>query len=473
MKYNKNTVLVPLILMSLAYNMPVSAMQESDPFAELDDEITNKKKAPSNELSSFEKFKESRLAEFKDWRQKHFDDYQVYREAYFKKLDDKRDKQIASWGEAEASTISKQVVYSEDNKTKTVIDYEKNEVRVSVISANNVESAEAKNKANDAIVNLVKQEEKNSAFINVFSDSKDINFLLSKSTHEPAFNIEKQQRLLTTEITKIHNQIKAQDNQVDRLLDFVSPTDPKPNDLVAEEKLIQEQKLKVRQEKDKRIKNLKATLAALKSNKQKRDKLANKKIITYTIPLKHQKALSKAQPFVDDVKKESQRWEGITLSLMLAIIHTESYFNPKAESHIPAYGLMQIVPRTAGIDVNRLLYKNDAPMTQEYLFNPESNIETGVAYVNILNSRYLRKITNPISRTYCIIAAYNTGSGNVARTFNKDKSRNITKASKIINAMSPEQVYNHLVNNLPYDETKHYVERVIKRRDIYKVLDEV
>jgi membrane-bound lytic murein transglycosylase C len=72
-----------------------------------------------------------------------------------------------------------------------------------------------------------------------------------------------------------------------------------------------------------------------------------------------------------------------------------------------------------------------------------------------------------------MIAAYNTGSGNVAKTFNKDGSRNINKAAKIINALSPQQVYKHLEANLPYDETKHYLQRVVTRKNIYIPVDSI
>jgi len=178
----------------------------------------------------------------------------------------------------------------------------------------------------------------------------------------------------------------------------------------------------------------------------------------------------KAKPFISKVKSQGERWQ-LSSSLILAIMHTESYFNPKAQSHIPAYGLMQIVPRSAGIDANRLLNKVDAPMTEADLFLPDYNITAGVAYIHILNSRYLRKIKDPQSRFYCMIAAYNTGSGNVAKTFNKGKSRNINIASKIINELTPDEVYQHLVKNLPYDETKHYLQRVVKRQKIYIPVD--
>ncbi len=67
-----------------------------------------------------------------------------------------------------------------------------------------------------------------------------------------------------------------------------------------------------------------------------------------------------------------------------------------------------------------------------------------------------------------MIAAYNTGAGNVARAFNKDRSTNINKAAIVINSMSSQQVYDRLVKNLPYDETKNYYKKVNNRIALYK-----
>eukprot|EP00487_Bulimina_marginata_P007778 TRINITY_DN293_c0_g1_i1.p1 TRINITY_DN293_c0_g1~~TRINITY_DN293_c0_g1_i1.p1 ORF type:complete len:130 (-),score=15.09 TRINITY_DN293_c0_g1_i1:524-913(-) len=129
---------------------------------------------------------------------------------------------------------------------------------------------------------------------------------------------------------------------------------------------------------------------------------------------------------------------------------------------------MQVVPTSAGHDVNKQVRNIDEPMKVSDLYQPVINVETGTAYLDILNSKYLRKIENDESRLYCVIAAYNTGAGNVARAFNKDRSTSIGKASKVINKMTPEEVYNHLVAKLPYDETKNYLKKVNSRIALYK-----
>ena len=146
-------------------------------------------------------------------------------------------------------------------------------------------------------------------------------------------------------------------------------------------------------------------------------------------------------------------------------MHSESSFNPRARSHIPAYGLMQIVPRSAGIDTYRYLYKKKKLVSGSYLYNSTNNITMGSAYLHILYYRYLRKIKNPDSRLFCTIAAYNTGAGNIAWAFTK--THNINKAAPLINKLTPDEVQAKLLKDLKYDEPKHYLKKVSKRMSSY------
>ena len=70
----------------------------------------------------------------------------------------------------------------------------------------------------------------------------------------------------------------------------------------------------------------------------------------------------------------------IPQELIYAIMESESSFNPMARSNIPAYGLMQIVPRSAGIDAYNFLYKEKKLLSSRYLYNPSNNIKMGTAY---------------------------------------------------------------------------------------------
>jgi membrane-bound lytic murein transglycosylase C len=107
-----------------------------------------------------------------------------------------------------------------------------------------------------------------------------------------------------------------------------------------------------------------------------------------------------------------------------------------------------------------------------YLYQPVKNIEMGTAYLHIINYRYLKGIKNPLSRMYCVISAYNTGAGNVSRAFdNGSRKGRLKRAIKVINKMTPEQVYNTLIHKLPYEETQVYLKRVSKRVKIYTNLN--
>jgi len=98
-----------------------------------------------------------------------------------------------------------------------------------------------------------------------------------------------------------------------------------------------------------------------------------------------------------------------------AVIHTESYFNPKATSHVPAYGLMQLVPKSGGWDAYKYVYGYGKELPPDYLYDSDNNIELGCAYLGLIKNRYFRKVQNGDNALYCAIASYNTGAGNLSR----------------------------------------------------------
>ena len=188
------------------------------------------------------------------------------------------------------------------------------------------------------------------------------------------------------------------------------------------------------------------------------------KKVTYVIPLPKSRMRDKAREYLPYVKKYSNEFQ-IPADVMMAIMHTESHFNPLARSHVPAFGLMQIVPRTAGRDASGVLFNKKKLLSAGFLYKPDNNIRVGAAYLNVLSFRYLKKIENPVSRLYCMVAAYNTGSANVARAFTHVPK--MQKAVTIINRMSNQQVLMRLIKYLPQRETRDYVEKVLKRRKAY------
>lgn len=166
-----------------------------------------------------------------------------------------------------------------------------------------------------------------------------------------------------------------------------------------------------------------------------------------------------AQKYSKAVNKYAAQYN-ISPSLVYAVIRTESNFNPYAVSPIPAYGLMQLVPSSGGRDAYRRATGNDGVPSKEYLFDANNNIELGAAYLNVLAFNYLEMIQNEVSREYAVISAYNTGTGNVLKTFSKDR----TEAVNAINRKSPSEVYAKLRADLPYEETRRYLEKVVDYR---------
>lgn len=185
----------------------------------------------------------------------------------------------------------------------------------------------------------------------------------------------------------------------------------------------------------------------------------NIKVAYVKIPMVKDHANIRVAKFKPYVKTYAKKY-GISENLVYAIIRTESNFNQFAVSHAGALGLMQIVPTSAGKDAYYYAKKKKWTPSKSYLFNAKNNIELGSAYLKLLNKKYLSGIYNPVSKEYCVISAYNTGSGNVLKTFSKNR----TTAKKIINKKTPSQVYTTLREKLPYKETRNYLKKVV----IYK-----
>jgi membrane-bound lytic murein transglycosylase C len=188
-------------------------------------------------------------------------------------------------------------------------------------------------------------------------------------------------------------------------------------------------------------------------------------LLTIVAKLPSNSLAMRAKSFLGDVEKSAAKWQ-VSEALIMAIMHTESAFNPLARSHIPAFGLMQIVPKSAGRDASRLVFGEERLLKGRDLFEPETNIEMGAAYLHILDRRYLKGITDAKSRQLCVIAAYNTGAGNVARAFSGTTS--VKKALPLINRLSSKQVYAHLRSNLKYEEARNYIQKVTKTLPLYR-----
>jgi membrane-bound lytic murein transglycosylase C len=167
----------------------------------------------------------------------------------------------------------------------------------------------------------------------------------------------------------------------------------------------------------------------------------------------------RAQRYMDIVHRMAARLN-IEPQLILAVIHTESYFDPMAKSSAGAYGLMQLVPRYGGHEAYVFLYKQDKMITPEYLYNPKNNIELGVGYLYLLRNKHFSKVKDPVKNRYATICGYNCGPGPV-----------ISAIRRMFNFESaPDtQVYDFLRQNIP-KETKEYIRLVTERMKLYEAM---
>ena len=358
---------------------------------------------------TYEEYLKQQTTQYTQYKDSYEKEFVAYKQAYADAFSEFKKDLKLKWPEKrpQVSTKHKWVEYSKDLNSRKSVDFSKKEINLEVIAKS---EDEAKKKIALMFENLVKKDVK-SAYKDDILEQKVIK------------KLKKKQPVIKSNQKIIVDMINAQEKQQLK-------------------NKIKSQKLIVVKHKDKFI---------YKAN----------------VKLPADSTIKKAKQFKDDVIRSANK-QKVPASLVYAIMHSESSFNPMARSHIPAYGLMQIVPRTAGVDSYKFLYGYKKLLSSSYLYDSKKNITIGSAYLHILYYRYLRKIKDPQSKLYCTIAAYNTGAGNVAKAF--IGNTNINKASVKINAMSSKEVYNVLMKKLPYNETKHYLKKVTDRTSAYNKL---
>lgn len=99
---------------------------------------------------------------------------------------------------------------------------------------------------------------------------------------------------------------------------------------------------------------------------------------------------------LDDIFKEASEKYNVSYDLLKAIAYNESGFKPDATSQAGAMGIMQLMPSTA-----KAMGVTDA-------YDPYQNIMGGAKLLSTLSDMYDGNQT-------LMIAAYNAGSGNVAK----------------------------------------------------------
>ncbi|MBI9031728.1 DUF3393 domain-containing protein [bacterium] len=175
------------------------------------------------------------------------------------------------------------------------------------------------------------------------------------------------------------------------------------------------------------------------------------------------KRIAKYEKLISKYCKEA----GIEPALALAIIKTESCFNPRAYNRTGnAYGMMQIVPKYAGRTMNRILYKKDKEPASKVLFDPETNLRMGINFLGHLKSTSWKKITNEINQRYCVISSYNGGSGAIyialAGRTSKIPQEKWDEMMALLNSNNNKKVYD-LIHAKSWEETRHYIKVVEER----------
>ena len=105
-------------------------------------------------------------------------------------------------------------------------------------------------------------------------------------------------------------------------------------------------------------------------------------------------------PYDDIVKKYAQQY-GFDWRLLVAQMHQESRFDPKATSMVGAKGLFQIMPRTA----------QELGITNVHI--PELGIKAGVRYMDWVRDRMIKNSVQDDQLIWFTLASYNAGAGHV------------------------------------------------------------
>jgi membrane-bound lytic murein transglycosylase C len=157
------------------------------------------------------------------------------------------------------------------------------------------------------------------------------------------------------------------------------------------------------------------------------------------------------------VEKAARIYE-VAPELILAVIQTESVFNPRAVSHAGAIGLMQLVPSSGALEASKLVYGEPRLLTREELSRPDKNIELGAAYLRILLRRHFRDyMAEPRKHLFLVIASYNCGPRRVKMAL----------AEQDIKGLSSTELYDLLIRVVP-QETQVYLQRVVRHMKRYR-----
>ncbi|MEA2103575.1 MAG: murein transglycosylase domain-containing protein, partial [Candidatus Cloacimonadota bacterium] len=349
-------------------------------------------------------FSQTDMDEFEKYAQQQEQEFQNYQMQQDSMFIQYKDQIEKEWNEFVESSPNEWVTYSEDFKGRSQVDFEKGEVKVEAVVEEDEPQSEEKAKE------IVKKQ------LTKILEEKD-------ETEEPI----------------LKDQIKVKD------VGIVT----KENLDEAVEKIIETGKV----------------TETLGKDEKKRTKYS---IVLDMVPDNIQIRVNKYKPFIEE---QCEKFE-IDPGLALSIIHTESFFNPRAYNrHGNAYGMMQIVPKYAGTTMNYVIFNKKGKPSSSVLYNPENNLAMGIGYMRWLADNKWDEVTNKENQYYCIVCSYNGGPGSVYKAMT-GKMRGISekkwnKMMSSLSTMDNDALYKKLRKDIPWAETRKYIETVRSRREKY------
>jgi len=156
------------------------------------------------------------------------------------------------------------------------------------------------------------------------------------------------------------------------------------------------------------------------------------------LPLKVWKALYPL-PYESPLRRESGK-NDLDPAVVAGLIRQESTFQADALSHANAYGLMQLLPKTAKLLAKQLRVK----YSKNRLYEPDFNLQLGTFY--------FKGLVQLTGTPEYALAAYNAGEDRIA-------------------AWKAERNYEEipeLVESIPFSETRDYVQIVLRNAQLYR-----
>ena len=406
---------------------------------------------------SFEDFKRQQEQAFSQYKESVTKEYAAYEAAEKAAFEEFKEDVERQWEEFKGSTAKTYVSYDGDLQSRASIDYENGNLLIEVIIDEETVDIEG--------INYYKGNRYDSYRFGYGGPSLIGNFLIILNTSfypwpQTAGHVSKE---LSDSERKPIFQGLAKSKIIQKLVKILSEKDDGGNSIL-DDQLADANGKEIDASNAEKFaeKKISGQLEASKEYTGKDGK--DRKSFSLSLDLRPDHQDSRIKKYRKEIVKQSKRFN-IEPSIAMAITETESSFNPKAKSHIPAYGLMQLVPISGARDAYNYVYKKDKVLKKRYLFKPKNNIELGCAYLAKIRYNYFKSIKDDEKAYMCSVAAYNTGAGNVAKALtNKTK---LKPASKRANQLGSNELYNTLLKDLKYEETRNYLKKVWARKDKY------